>query len=548
MFAEWGINMKAKNIDKYSFQDLFDMDKVQKLTDTISMALEVGVVIVSPEGEPITKPSNFCNFCLNVVRKSPIGYQNCLRSDAELGKVSDKPIVSKCLSAGLTDAGISIVIGGKHLASWMVGQVMVEDDMLTEEEMRERARNLGIDEEVFIENIKEVPVRTREQFDRIIKMIHEVALQLAELGLKNYLQKEELAYKEEVEEELRGEKAKLEVFHKYDKLTDVFSRAYYEDRLKELIDKKEYPIVLISGDMNNLKLCNDVFGHQHGDEALKTLASILKKEAGDDYIIGRCGGDEFCIAIPHGRPEMAEDYCRRIHNACNITDAMMPPSISLGYYLLESDETELSYAIRQAEEEMYNAKMKKKRSENIHHDIMEILYRKQYVSEKQVNTAVRRIGRFGKFLGLDEYAISVLKLAARLQDVGLIGVPEAIVKKETTRTAEEYAHMAKHTEIGYRLAKLYDESFPAADIILQSHECWFGKGYPNQLKGKEILYAARVLYMVTTYSGWIYSKPTGSGMKPADARVRLQGEAGKQFDPELVEKFLLYLEKKEPLR
>lgn len=539
--------MQARNIDKYSFQDLFDLDKVQKLTDAISMALEVGVVIVSPEGVPITKPSNFGHFCLNVVRKSPIGYQNCLKSDAVLGRLSDEPIVAKCLSAGLTDAGISIVIGGKHIASWMIGQVILEDDMLTEEEMRERARMLEIDEELFVESIKEVPVRTREQFDRMIKMIKEIALQLSELGLKNYLQKEELAFRQELETELRGENAKLEVFHKYDKLTGVFSRAYYEERLREILEKKEYPIVIISGDMNNLKLCNDVFGHQHGDKTLRTLGEILRKEAKDEYIIGRCGGDEFCIAIPHGRMEQAEEYCKRVHSACLTVDAMLPPSISLGCFLMESDAIPLEYAVRKAEEAMYNAKMKRKRSENIHRDIMEVLYRKQYISEKQISILAKRIGRFGEFLGLDEYAIHVLKLAARLQDVGLIGVPEAIVKKETPRTAEEYQQLAKHTEIGYRLARLYDESLPAAEIILQSHECWFGKGYPNRLKGKEILHSARVLYMVGTYSHWIAPKPTGSNMEPRAARMRLQDEAGKMFDPELVDKFLQYLEKKEPI-
>ena len=537
-----------KNIDKYRFEDLFDLEKMQKLTDAMSLALEVGLVIVSPDGIPITEPSNFCPFCLNVVRKSPIGSRNCAYSDKVLGRKSEVPIVSKCLSAGLTDAGVSIIIGGKHLASWMVGQVMIEDDMLTEEELRERARELEIDEEFFLESVKTVPVKTREQLDRILDMVHIMAMQLSEFGLQSYWQKEQLAYHEKVEQELRGENEKLEIYHKYDNLTGLFTRAYYEKKRKELIDKKAYPIVIIMGDMNNLKLYNDVFGHEEGDNALKVLASILKKEAGNDYIIGRCGGDEFGIVIPKGREEIAQDYCERVHAACvNIPDAMVPPSIALGYAVLESEEMELAQVIKSAEEYMYKAKIKKKRAQNIHQDIMEVLYRKQYISEKQVEESVERIGRFGKYLGLEDYNIGILKLAARLQDVGLIGVAEAVVKKETKRTPEEYAQIAKHTEIGYRLARLYDESFPAADVILQSHECWFGKGYPNQLRGKEILFNSRVLYMVGTYSGWIFPKPTGSNMEVAAARLRLREEAGKQFDPELDEKFLKYLEEEEKI-
>jgi len=541
--------MEATSVDKYTFEDLFDMENVQKLTDAVSMAMEVGVVIVSPEGRPITKPSNFCHFCMEVVRRTEKGNRNCEYSDSVLGRKSDHPIVSKCLSAGLMDAGISIVIDGKHLASWMVGQVMIEEDMLTEEEQWERARALGIDEALFLESIKTVPRKTRAQFQRILDMIHVLAMQLSELGLKSYLQKEELAYRRKLEEDLLGEKVRLEKYHQFDDLTGVYTRAYFEDRLNELVRKaEEYPIVLISGDMNNLKLTNDVFGHQSGDAALKMLGEIMKQEADDDYLIGRCGGDEFSIAIPRGRIAEAQQYCERVQRACqNITDAMIPPTVSMGYHLLESPEDDLQEGMRIAEEAMYNAKVQKKRNQNIHEDIMEVLFRKQFLSRTQVQQSADRIVRFAKYLELEEYTIHILKLSAEIQDVGLIAVPDYVVKKETKRNEEEYRLMAKHPEIGYRLARLYNESFPVADTILQSHECWYGYGYPNRLKQKEILYTARILYMVGTYSNWIYPRPTGSGMDIMMARARVEGESGRQFDPELVVKFLEYLEKEEPI-
>lgn len=540
--------MAYRNIDKYKFEDLFDMDKVQKLTDSISKALEVGVVIVSPEGRPITQPSNFCNFCRNVIRRSEVGNRNCEYSDSVLGRKSDKPIMSKCLSAGLIDAGVSIIIDGKHLASWMIGQVQIEEDTLSVEEQRKRARMLGIDEELFLKEIQTVPHKTKEQFDRILEMIQVVAMQLSELGMNNYFQKEELAYRKELEEKLRGENARLEQSQQYDELTGVFTRSYYEERLQELIQKKQYPIVLISGDMNNLKLCNDVFGHQSGDVALQTLGQILLEQAGNDYLVGRCGGDEFFVAIPNGSLAEAEDYCGRVQSACaNVTDAMIPPSLAMGYHVLRSEAENLQYVISKAEEAMYNAKMQKKRTQNIHNDIMELLYRKQYISRNQVDAMVARIEHFARFLKLEEYTVQILRLSARIQDVGLIAVPEYIVKKETELTAEEYAQMAKHTQIGYRLARLYEESIPAANTILQSHESWCGQGYPDGLKEKEILYTARILNIVGTYSNWIYPKPTGYGMEVKAARMRLNREAGQQFDPELVLQFLEYLEKEEAM-
>lgn len=540
--------LEYSGIEKYEFQDLFDLDEVQQLTDAISSALEVGIVIVSPSGVPITKPSNFCNFCMNVVRKTEIGNKNCEYSDSVLGKRSEKPIVSRCLSAGLVDAGVSIIIDGKHLASWMIGQVMIEGEEMTEEEQRARARLLGIDEEFFIESIKEIPRKSREQFERILKMVHVLAMQLSQLGLKSYMQKEELAYRIKLEEDLQREKAHLEYYSKYDELTGVFSRNYYEERLDEICKKGEYPIAIISGDMNNLKLMNDVFGHQHGDIMLENLGKILRAEAKKSYLIGRCGGDEFNIAIPFAKKEEVEDYCGRVEKACQRTeDCMIPSSVALGYKIMESSYEDVRGVTKAAEEAMYNAKVQRKQTQNIHDDILEVLFRREYIFRKEIELSVERMMNFADYMGLSMHEKGLLRLAAQIQDIGMVAVPESIVKKQSKRNAEESALMSKHTETGYRLAKLYDESFPVANIILQSHECWDGNGYPNRLKGEQILYEARILYLVTSYSYWIYAKTRGTQMDQQAARQRIRDRAGTQFDPVLAERFLEYLEKLEPI-
>lgn len=548
----WTGQMEEKRnyagIEKYEFQDLFDMEEVQRLTDALSMALEVGVVIVSPSGVPITKPSNFCNFCMNIVRKTEIGRKNCEYSDSVLGKRSDKPITSRCLSAGLVDAGVSIVIDGKHLASWIIGQVMIEGEEMAEEEQRERAKLLGIDEELFMESIKEIPRKTKEQHQRILDMVQVMAMQLSELGLKSYMQKEELIYRVQLEEDLQREKAHLEYFSKYDELTGVFSRNYYEEALDEVCTKGEYPIAIISGDMNNLKLMNDVFGHQHGDEMLRNVGEILRQEAKQTYLIGRCGGDEFNIAVPFAREEDVKSYCERVRLACEETrDCMIPPSVALGYEIMTSAYENVRDVTKAAEEKMYKLKMKKKLEQNINDDILEVLYRKEYIFKEEIEEATERLMGFAAYLGLGVHDRGLLRLSLQLKDIGMIAVPEHVVKQRAKRNAQERACLEKHPEIGYRLAKLYDESYPVANIILQSRECWDGSGYPSHLKGDEILYIARILYIVGEYSYWIYDKAHRVILEPRAARRQMREKAGTQFDPVMVEQFLEYLEKAEPL-
>ena len=95
-----------KNIDNYRFEDLFDLSEIQKLIDSMSKALNMGLVIVSPEGNWITKPSSKCYFCEQLIKTSKKGYENCKISDAALGRPNKGgPIIQKCLSAGLMDAG-----------------------------------------------------------------------------------------------------------------------------------------------------------------------------------------------------------------------------------------------------------------------------------------------------------------------------------------------------------------------------------------------------------------------------------------------------------
>ncbi len=106
------------------FEDLFDLKDIQRLQDDFSSATGVASIITQVDGTPITRPSNFCRLCNNIIRKTEKGYANCRKSDAVLGKLSPTgPIAQPCLSGGLWDAGAGIAVGGKHIANWLLGQV-----------------------------------------------------------------------------------------------------------------------------------------------------------------------------------------------------------------------------------------------------------------------------------------------------------------------------------------------------------------------------------------------------------------------------------------
>ncbi|GAB6146951.1 PocR ligand-binding domain-containing protein [Desulfocicer niacini] len=166
------------------FEDLFSIEDIQHLQDEFASAVNVAAIITHADGTPITKPSNFCRLYGDVIRKTEKGQKNCYDSDAKIGKFHPEgPIIKACLSSGLYDAGTGIIVGGKHIANWLIGQV--RDDVQTEERMREYAREIGVDETVMLDAFRETPIMPRKQFDLVARFLFTMANQLSEIAYQN---------------------------------------------------------------------------------------------------------------------------------------------------------------------------------------------------------------------------------------------------------------------------------------------------------------------------------------------------------------------------
>jgi len=163
------------------FNDLFNLDDIQKIQDGFSEIAGVASVITSPEGIPITAPSNFTRFC-NLIRSTEKGCRNCEKSDSRIGKKRNEgAIISKCFSGRLWDGGTNIKVGGKHVANWLIGQVRNESQ--NENEIRTVADELGLDQQELLDAFNEVPFMSEERFKRICVFLDNLA---NELSLKAY--------------------------------------------------------------------------------------------------------------------------------------------------------------------------------------------------------------------------------------------------------------------------------------------------------------------------------------------------------------------------
>lgn len=176
------------------FTDLIDIETIQRFQDSFSDATGVASVITMPDGTPITKPSNFCGLCL-LIRKTKKGLENCYRSDAVLGRQHQGgPMHQKCLSGGLWDGGASISVDGKHIANWLIGQVLNEDS--DEKRILDYAKEIGVDENEYKNELQMVTRMSLERFKKITNSLYIFANELSDKAYQNLQLKKHQEYLE----------------------------------------------------------------------------------------------------------------------------------------------------------------------------------------------------------------------------------------------------------------------------------------------------------------------------------------------------------------
>lgn len=324
----------------------------------------------------------------------------------------------------------------------------------------------------------------------------------------------------------------------HDSLTKLYNRRYIEERMKQIQELEYYPLSVILGDINGLKMVNDVLGHYEGDRFLIEASRILTEACRPSDIVARWGGDEFLILLPNTNASAAKMVCETIKKKCaELTDINIKLSISLGYAVRKNDNEEISKTINNAEEVMYTQKMLDSRSyrNSILESFRKTLFEKSHETEEHANRLMRLSKHMGEIMNLPQTTLQELELLGVLHDIGKIGVPDSILNKPGKLDEEEWVIMKRHAEIGSRITQSVPEFVRISDYILSHHERWDGKGYPRGLKGTEIPIQSRILSIVDAYDAMTSERPYHSPMTHEEAMQELISNAGKQFDPELIQ-------------
>jgi HD-GYP domain-containing protein (c-di-GMP phosphodiesterase class II) len=144
----------------------------------------------------------------------------------------------------------------------------------------------------------------------------------------------------------------------------------------------------------------------------------------------------------------------------------------------------------------------------------------------------------GKQMDLPEDQLELIDIGTPLHDIGKIGIDDAILKKKSRLTQEEFEIMKTHTVKGADILQTIPDLAPIIPIVLSHHERWDGHGYPQGLKGEAISQLARIVAVADAFDAMTSDRPYRKGMPFEVAFAELSKQSGLQFDPDCAVAFL----------
>lgn len=348
-------------------------------------------------------------------------------------------------------------------------------------------------------------------------------------------------FSEEISE-LKKHEANITFLSYHDMLTKLKNRRYFYERV-EVIRKLDQSITVVYFDINSLKIMNDAFGHDTGDELLRIVARIIKKHFEKHGDVCRIGGDEIIALLDCEKcrdeaflNKLIEDFNKELRN---IKIKSVYVSVSAGFAIAKTGR-DINRAILIAEDEMYHQKLR----DSIRHrsDILYSIYEQVIKHNDDYEENYQLVNAYAQKLGakleLSDYELKMLDHIAKFRDIGKISIPASILNKPSKLTEREYLIVKKHPEVGYRMLSGTKNYSEIAYDVLTHHEYFDGSGYPRGLKGEEIPLRARIMLIAVAYVSMISDRPYRAKRSHEDAILELKRCRGTMFDPAILDVFL----------
>ena len=363
-----------------------------------------------------------------------------------------------------------------------------------------------------------------------------------------------------------------------DSMTGLYNRRYFEEALvKEVVRAKRQnqKFTVIGIDLDFLKKINDVYGHNYGDVAIKTISSVLRKSCRSIDIAARMGGEEFNVILPGVDSEGGLIFAERIRKTIASIELEKIGHItaSLGVATFYEHSEELDELMELVDHAMYESKrsgrnkvtIAKHASETSWQEVAidifiniltkhripidlktsdllvnklkemninnEILYQvsdalvatynpehENGVTKKKVLLATLLAKRFD----LSKDSLDRLKVAILLYDIGNTMLPKGLLAKKEPLSEEDKDFIKKHPVLAAReILEPISSVVDIIPIIEKHHENWNGTGYPNKISGENIPIESQIILIVDTYFALLENRPYRKSMSKEELLIMI---------------------------
>lgn len=179
-------NILIEDVKDLRLEDVIDLEFLQSFQDNFAKSVGVASITTNIDGVPVTNPSCFTSFCMELTRKNDIGNSRCIECDRVGGERSvktKKPSIYDC-HAGLTDFAAPILLGERQIGTIVGGQVITSPP--NKNKFREIAQEMGIDPEKYIKALEKVSIVEKERVEAAAEVLYMVANTLSKLGYEQY--------------------------------------------------------------------------------------------------------------------------------------------------------------------------------------------------------------------------------------------------------------------------------------------------------------------------------------------------------------------------
>ena len=305
-------------------------------------------------------------------------------------------------------------------------------------------------------------------------------------------------------------------------------------------------ILIVDDEPANLKVMREVLGNQYRMSFAKSGAAalaLLEKEQPKlillDIMMPDMNGFEVC-EILKSTPALSHIPIIFVTALGDESDEFKGFELGAVDYITKP----ISPAIVRARVKTHLSLVQAEQLKQAHVDLVHRLGRAAEYKDTDTGEHIARMSQYSKLLalefGMGEQQAELLRQAAPMHDVGKIGIPDAILLKPGRLTPDEFDHMKQHAAIGAQILANSSSALLqlAHKLAIEHHEKWDGSGYPNGLKGEQISVEGRIVAIADVFDALTSKRPYKEAWGVEEALEHMQAQAGKHFDPHLINLFV----------